>query len=364
MAAELGGDLIAPGVVRCVREVALEARHGSIRYGDIRDARLGHLDFGDDADLAKTVFLDTETTGLAGGTGTLAFLVGTAAIEDNLVVVRQYLVLRFSAEPAMLDAVARDLGPAERIVTFNGKCFDAPLLAARYRLAARTDPLAALAHVDLLHPTRRAFSRSWPDCRLQTAERELFGLHRVDDTPGSEIPEIWLDFLRTGRCVRLGGVLEHNRIDLLSLVALLPVLADVHDVPGAHGSDILALAKRFADRGDRSRHDDILRRSRDLLDARALHELARVHHKAGEYDEALALWTGLAGNGCTLAMERLAKHYEHALRDFAQAIVWTRRMIEGAPGAPEHQHRLARLQQRCARARGQLRTGAAAPMAS
>jgi uncharacterized protein len=172
---------------------------------------------------------DTETTGLAGGSGTRAFMIGAADWRDGGLRLRQLYLETIAAEPAMLAEFARWLGPERVLVSYNGRCYDAPLLTTRYRLARQPCPLAGLRHLDLLTPVRRRFRRQWENCRLATAERELLGVLRHDDLPGSQAPAAWLDYLRGGSAARLRRVLAHNSQDLESLAGLLLAL------PGAVG---------------------------------------------------------------------------------------------------------------------------------
>jgi hypothetical protein len=166
------------------------------------------------------LLLDTETTGLAGGSGTLAFLVGVARFRDGYLYLRQYLMTRFGAEEAMLRRLCADLPANATLVSYNGKSFDLPLLAARLRLHGLDSPFADRPHLDLLHEVRRRHRGRWENCRLATAERELLGFERKDDLPGSQAPKAWLDYVRGGLWERLGRVMRHNRLDLISLAVL------------------------------------------------------------------------------------------------------------------------------------------------
>lgn len=166
-------------------------------------------------------FFDTETTGLTGGTGTRAFQLGLGDWHEGAFRVRQLTLTALRGEAAMLDAFARWFDSDDVLVSYNGKSYDAPLLATRYRLARRASPLAGLRHLDLLHPVRRRYRGHWPNCRLATVERELLGVVREHDLPGSEAPRAWLEFLRGGSAVDLRRVGEHNRQDLATLALLL-----------------------------------------------------------------------------------------------------------------------------------------------
>jgi len=171
------------------------------------------------------LFFDTETTGLAGGTGTRAFMIGAAdwhrdAARGDGLRVRQLLMATLGAERAMLETFAGWLAPTTVLSSYNGRCYDAPLLKTRYRLARRGDPLSALDHVDLLFPTRRRYRGTWENCRLATIERQLLRIQREDDLPGSEAPAAWLDYLRGGSARNLRRVGEHNHQDVVTLAQL------------------------------------------------------------------------------------------------------------------------------------------------
>jgi len=171
------------------------------------------------------LFFDTETTGLAGGTGTRAFMIGAAdwyhdAARGKGLRVRQLLMATMAAENAMLELFASWLSPSTVLSSYNGRCYDAPLLKTRYRLARKPDPLSALDHVDLLFPTRRRYRGSWENCRLGTVERQLLRIAREDDLPGSEAPAAWLSYLRGGSARNLRRVGEHNHQDVVTLAQL------------------------------------------------------------------------------------------------------------------------------------------------
>lgn len=208
----LPGTDIAPGL-RYVEtrqtwpEPLAEVDAGFARLGRIASERL--------------LFFDTETTGLAGGAGTRAFQIGAADWHAGGFRIRQLTLTTLSAEGALLRTFAGWLEPHTVLVSYNGKCYDAPLLATRFRLARLVDPLKPLLHLDLLHPIRRRYRRVWDNCRLATAERQLLGVIREDDLPGSEAPRAWLSYLRGGSAADLRRVATHNAQDLRSLAGLL-----------------------------------------------------------------------------------------------------------------------------------------------
>ena len=175
---------------------------------------------------SDVLFFDTETTGLAGGTGTRAFMIGTAQWRGDGLHIRQWLMTTLSAERDLLVAFADTLHADIMLASYNGKSYDAPLLATRFRLARLRNPLAGLEHIDLLYPTRRSYRGRWENCRLATIERQVLGVVREDDLPGSEAPAAWLGYLRGGSARNLRRVADHNRQDMKSLAGLLPHLAE------------------------------------------------------------------------------------------------------------------------------------------
>ncbi|MDH5822868.1 ribonuclease H-like domain-containing protein [Luteimonas sp. RD2P54] len=212
----LNGEEIAPGL-RYVETWAPWEAHGPLSLYGIGQGEVAreHL-----------LAFDTETTGLAGGTGTRAFMIGAADFRDGGLRLRQLCIATLAAEAEMLRIFAGWLGPDTVLLSYNGKSYDRPLLSTRFRLARQPDPLPGCGHIDLLHPMRRRYRGVWPNCRLATAERELLGVVREDDLPGAEAPAAWLGYLRGGSAAKLRRVGAHNAQDLRSLCALLERLTD------------------------------------------------------------------------------------------------------------------------------------------
>ena len=214
----LPGAEIAPGLrlIQAHVPCPVPATHLSLAFARREGA----------VDPRRLLFFDTETTGLAGGTGTRAFMIGAAdwslhPLHGDGLRIRQLLITTLAAEPAMLRAFADWLGPDTVLSSYNGRCYDAPLLKTRFRLARLGDPLTALDHVDLLFPTRRRYRGTWENCRLATIERELLKIVREDDLPGSEAPAAWLGFLRGGCARNLRRVAAHNHQDVVTLARLI-----------------------------------------------------------------------------------------------------------------------------------------------
>ncbi len=339
----LGGECIAGGLILVEQMLPLATPHGTAPLSEVREAPLSLLAGGGPVDSGGLLFLDTETTGLAGGTGTLPFLLGLARIEGEVLRLRQFFLTGFKGEAALLEQALPWYRQARHLVTFNGKCFDLPLLVTRYRLARRAEPFGPLGHIDLLYPTRRAFARNWPDCRLQTAERRLLGFVRSDDLPGHLVPQAWFDFVRLGAADRVPAILLHNRWDLVSLAALAAALARLYARPEHDEADLVAIARAHRRNGDMHQAYRQLRERRQRLDDGGLLELAALHRRNGEWDEAAKIWEQLAQRGSAEALERLAKYQEHVRRDYRAALALTRLLLERQGAKPGHLRRQSRL---------------------
>lgn len=174
-------------------------------------------------DFSRALYIDTETTGLMGGTGTVPFLIGTAAFEGEQLVVRKLLLRRLGEEAPMLHALAEQLREASCVVSFNGKSFDWPLLRTRF-VMNRVKAPPVPPHLDLLHCARRVWKGRMERVRLVDIEREVLGFQRVDDVAGSEIPALYMAYLRGGDVAPIARIIEHNRLDLIALAALLAEL--------------------------------------------------------------------------------------------------------------------------------------------
>ena len=345
----LGGSLCADGVVLVQNFLPLSHRHGCVPFGLIHESSLGFLAGGTEPDRENLLFIDTETTGLAGGTGTIAFVLGLARIRGDTVEVRQYFLTCFGGEPAMLAHALGWIGSTTHLVSFNGKAFDVPLLATRFRLARLAQPLSTLPHMDLLHRTRAAYKRNWPDCRLQTAEQFLLKLFRDNDVPGHLIPQIWTDLLQHGETHQLRGVVDHNRLDILSLIALSAVLGTTYAQPGQRHADPLGIARAHRRAGDPSSALRHLEESADDLSPDAQFELAGLYARSGCWDKALPIWNALAHENALCAMERLAIYHEHHEHDFPRALQWTERMLLQSALGDAVERRHARLVRKTAR---------------
>lgn len=207
----------------------LDTLHGHLRLATAvvvdatRIAALARDTSDEGFELSRCLFLDTETTGLSGGAGTVVFMCGLGWIDTEALTVEQVFLREFADEPGVLRHVAMRLSERPHLVTFVGKSFDRHRLAARMAMHRIESDIVRTRHLDLYHLARRAWGKQLPDVRLRTVEESMLGLRRDDDLPGAEAPAAWLDWLRDGSGP-IDRVFEHNRLDVLSLVALLGAL--------------------------------------------------------------------------------------------------------------------------------------------
>jgi uncharacterized protein YprB with RNaseH-like and TPR domain len=286
-------------------------------------------------DLRRCVFLDTETTGLAGGTGTLAFLVGIGSFEAKAFCVRQFFLRDPDEEAAMLAALSERMEDGQAIVTFNGRGFDLPLLQARYVLARLRPAWLALPHLDLLMPARRVWRDRLPSCALSSLEANVLGVQRErDDVPGYLIPQMYLEYLRTGDAREMPRVMYHNRQDILSMVTLAAQLCQMFADPLAAESidpaDLVSLGKWYDDlnmpvEAERAWRAALQRELPATSRATALVRLGALLKRQDRRSEAVVAWEQLAqaSEWDVTAHIELAKHWEWRAGDLGQAIVWT-----------------------------------------
>ena len=311
-------------------------------------------------------FLDAETSGLSGGTGTYAFLVGAARFAENgEFVLQQFFMRDPSEEPALLEALAQFLAPAQALVTFNGKAFDAPLLATRYRLHNIPVPFRDFAHLDLLPLARRLWRDRLESRALKYLEENILLAPRtIEEVPGYEIPYIYFDYLRDGDARPLKGVFYHNAMDVVAMAALLShtaaLLADPFHEGIEYGLDVVALAKLYEDLGQWDTAARLFERGLEMSLSetdfwKAVGRLSVLQKRRGDFDQAIRLWEKAASEGHIYAFVELAKYYEHRRRDVKSALKWTKSALKEVEHADmpvyirrhwqeELKHRRARLE--------------------
>jgi uncharacterized protein len=280
-----------------------------------------------------TLYLDTETTGLAGGTGTYVFLVGLAAWTGDTLTVTQYFLGDLDGEPALLHAVGEAVAAAGQLVTFNGRAFDLPLLETRYLLARAGWWGPDLAHHDL-YPVARALWRGRAaDCRLTTLEGALLGLDRGDDLPGALVPQVYFRYLRTRDPGALPRIFAHNRWDLVALAQLHARAAALLEGPDPrHDPAEWVGAGRWLERREPARSASFYEAALQAglpaaVAARVAWRLGWLWRRAGRVADARALWADAVARAerppLPLLVD-LAKLQEHHARDFGAALDTTR----------------------------------------
>jgi len=306
------------------------------------------------------LFLDTETTGLSGGTGTVAFLVGAGWFDGRDFRTLQLFARDFGEERAVLAFLRELAGDKKFLVTFNGKVFDLGILSARFILNRFADPLISLPHLDLLHPSRRIFRHRLESCRLSSLEAAILRFHREGDVPGWEIPQRYFDWLRRRDGRLVADIFEHNRLDILSMAALTIHFSRLlgEEAPGGehHPGDCLAAARLFQDRRRvpeaQAVLEGIVAGNGDAA-GEAKRRLSLLHKRNARWDEAVRLWQEMVDEnpGDLFAAEELAKCFEHRLKDFGQARNLVERALAGA--SREARPALHRRLERLARKEGQ-----------
>jgi len=370
-----GGEIkTAAGRFFCVETVwGVSHHHGCRCIGDLspldmngvstlaNDGALAGLDY------TRGIFLDTETTGLSGGTGTVAFLIGMGWFEGSHFVMKQLFMRDYSEERAALMFLRDLVQDRQFLVTFNGKAFDVNLLTARFILNRLADPLAGLPHLDLLHPSRRLLRHRLDNVRLGTIEGAVLALEREGDVPGYEIPQRYFDWLKRRDGRLMADVFLHNRLDVLSMAALTAHLTEMIASEGTGPAlrpppDLLAAARLLMHRGDttgaRRMLTDLRSVSCPVTVRQACRLLSLIRKRAGEWPQAVEIWEEMIVRGPddVFALVELAKWHEHRARDYAQALKMARQALHVLPlSTPEAERkilkrRIARLERRLAKA--------------
>ena len=377
----VGGEVIETGRGPCVVvdqvyppdhyhgqiNIAAALTHGPEAIAGIaRDPGLSALE------LNRSAFLDVETTGLAGGAGTYAFLVGIGWFEGQDFHVRQIFMRDYSEEPALIALIEETVSPLSGIVSFNGKAFDVPLLEGCFIMSRQRFPLSTAPHLDLLFTARRLWRLRLESCSLSYLEPEILGVRRQDDVPSHLIPQIYFDYLRYGHVDPLRGVFYHNAQDILSLAALTALSCRVFEDPHGeveYGEDLYSLGRLYLQVGMTHRAEAALRAALDAdlsgnVRAAAFFDLSIHYKRQGRWEEATDLWHRAIheNHGRLYPFVELAKYYEHRVKDFGRAEELVLRAIDlvESPSLAramwwrqrhmaELEHRLRRVQRKKAR---------------
>lgn len=312
-------------------------------------------------------YLDTETTGLSGGTGTYAFLIGVGRFVGEDFHLAQYFMADPIEEPAQLAALEKFLAPCSTLVTFNGKAFDVPILNARFISQGWRTPLSSFSHLDLLPLARRLWRDRLPSRTLGNLEAKILQAIRSEqDIPGWMIPQLYFEYLHTRDARPLRSIFYHNAMDVLGMAALLNHISFLLDDPlngvGEHSLDLVAIARLNEDLGDLATAIQLYNHClvQDLPPSSHLETLRRLsflNKRLGNYTEAAELWRRAAEHKQVYAMVELAKLYEHRWSDIGEATYWTKfaldlvqstsfSSLESAEWQAQLEHRLSRLQRK------------------
>lgn len=317
--------------------------HGGYKLGDALEIEMNSLqriccEVPHGCSLSDYVFLDTETTGLSGGTGTVAFLIGTGFFDEGFFILRQYFIRDYDEEPAALRALNELLSTHKGLVTFNGKSFDWNLLQTRFIFNRIKPALAEPINIDLLYPSRRIWKLKLESCRLCSLEENILGEYRIDDIPGAMIPSLYFKYLEDRNAAEMVKVIKHNELDILSMVALMTRIARMTENPFDETDceqELFGLGKIFETNGEYDMFKDCFEACMDsesqYIRDKAARRLSDAYKRNGEYDRAVVHWESMIENkGASgiYPMIELAKYYEHKEKNVFKAIQLVERAIQ------------------------------------
>lgn len=346
-----------------VRAVRQELEPGLMRLSGVGLRRIGWN--GRSFDPRKCLFLDTETTGLSGGAGTVAFLVGVGFVDGDGFVIEQYLMRDYSDEPELISRLADRMDGFDCVCTFNGRTFDMPLLEARFTMCRMRHRWRELEDLDLLHPSRRTWKLRLGSCRLSNLEEQVLGMARTDDLPGSEVPQRYFDYLKSGDLSLLEDVIRHNRQDIATLATLLVKLCEIYDAPERldEKRDLFSVGKALERQGELKPARELYRISAvpapagtlpaltgDRIAGMANWRIYLIARRSGDVEGMRAVLEQMLSRKqmpCAVQTE-LSKLYEHRLRDPRRALEHARaaRIICGDEEIEALDRRIQRLERK------------------
>lgn len=291
----------------------------------------------------KLLYLDTETTGLSGGAGTVAFLVGIGFFEEDTYIVRQYFIRDYDEEAAMLTELQQDFSKYQGFVTFNGKSFDINLLQSRFISNRLRPSFREMPNIDLLYPSRRVWELKLESCRLSSLEENVLGEYRCDDIPGAMIPAVYFKYLEDSDASDIKRVIRHNKLDILSMVSLLTRLSTMLQSPLSQtdgGYELLGLGKIFEADGNTHCMLECLEActgsEQYAIRSQAVKRLTSVYKRNGSYDLALEHWKAMETETSGFELFHLvemAKYYEHKVKDIEFALLLVEKAVGNCLGA-------------------------------
>jgi uncharacterized protein len=283
--------------------------------------------------IGDMLFLDTETTGLSGGAGTVAFLIGIGFFDGDSFILRQYLMRDYDEEPSMLESLNGVLARYKGLVTFNGKAFDWNLIQTRHTFNRMRPLLKDPVHIDLLFPARKLWKLKLESCRLASLEENILGEVRVDDIPGAMIPSIYFKYLEDRDTGQLVKVIRHNELDILSMASLLTRITEMLENPSLHtdgAHELLGVGSIYESSGEEKGmlecYEQCLQSEILLVKEKAARKLIGLYKRSRSYDKAVEHCIGVLPpkEGRTLVhipmMIELAMLYEHRVKNLPQAL--------------------------------------------
>ena len=333
----VNGNRLAEGLIKIEEQIPLIGTLGNTQLSGL----VTTPPLPGEVETKPSLYIDTETTGLSGGSGTLAFLVGVAEVTRTHIQFTQFLITRFSAESELLAELSALLSNDYRLVSYNGKSYDLPLIMTRFRMLGLKMSLHKHEHLDLLHPVRRLLAKRWEDCRLPTVEKRLLGFKRKDDLPGAEAPEAWFAYMQRGDGERLIKVVEHNRQDIISLAVIHHATGLAVQQPVQWGVDLHGLARWLLEVNE-TEALCLLQDNRESLCDDGKRLLGYLLRRAERWVDAVNLWEELSSRGCVDSIERLAKYHEHISKDLHTALHYCMRL----PGSKQDAHRRTRIEEK------------------
>jgi len=360
----IGGGTQKPAESRGL-VVRMHEEEADPRLFALNQAALNRLGFeGSWPGAENALFLDTETTGLSGGAGTVAFMVGFGYLSNGRFRVEQYMMRAYADEPLLIQKAAEVMARFSAVVTFNGNNFDLPLLESRFTMARMRELWRPMQRLDLMHPARRLWRRRLGSCRLEVLERQILRRGRANDLPGSEAPKRFFEAMRTGDIGPLEAVLEHNRMDVVALSHLLCALHEAYHAPGllTEAADLYSMGRVLERRGE---DEPAVRCYRAAASPRPLSSIAALRgeryaaeanrafstmlRRAGEWSKAERVWLEMVRRkqlGAWPLIE-LAKYYEHRAGRLYEAMEMTRAALAIEDGDVEPlMRRLERLKRK------------------
>lgn len=330
---------------------------------------------GDWPGIEGALFIDTETTGLSGGAGTIVFMAAMGYVKDGAFTIEQYTLGDYPDEAELIECVLDRMRQYPVIVSFNGRTFDLPLIQSRATVLRMRENYPSFRQLDLMHPARRLWKLRLGSYRLSLLEERVLGEGRTDDLPGSEAPKRFFEYIKCGDRTLLDPVMEHNHLDVVALGRLLARLCEAYARPEEQEeiADLYSMARTMERGGERAlarrcyylagmpRPAATIKQLRGQRYAgEANRALSLMLRRDGDFEQAETLWRDMAARGQqrVFALTELAKLYEHRMRDYERALLCAGQALEAqrdAAGREQLAARCARLKRKLAAQSGAMK---------